>query len=165
MITPAWCQTMAAYNAELNRRTYAAADQLTEAQRREDRGAFFGSIQATLSHLVWADHVWMSRFADWAAPVGGIDGSRTLFPEWAAMQAARIAADARIAAWTETLDAAWLAGSHSWFSGALGREMTQPTWLLVTHMFNHQTHHRGQVHALLTGFGLKTEATDLPFVL
>ena len=48
-------------------------------------------------------------------------------------------------------------------SGATDRELTKPMALLVTHMFNHLTHHRGQVHALLIGFGMKLGVTDLPF--
>ena len=58
-------------------------------QRTEDRGAFFGSIQGTLSHLLWGDRTWMSRFAGWEAPPGGIRQSPTLFPDWAALKAAR----------------------------------------------------------------------------
>ena len=61
------------------------------------------------------------------------------------------------------LDPAWLEGDLTWFSGAAGREVTKPKWLLVTHMFNHQTHHRGQVHCMLTQCGVKPGATDLPF--
>jgi uncharacterized damage-inducible protein DinB len=72
MIAPAYVRTMAAYNAEMNRRTYAAADTLTEAQRQEDAGAFFKSLHGTLCHLLWADHGWMSRFAGWELPPVGI---------------------------------------------------------------------------------------------
>ncbi len=69
--------------------------------------------------------------------------------------------DDAIIAWSSTLPPEWLEGSTSWFSGALGREMTKPNWLLATHFFNHQTHHRGQVHAMLTGAGAKPDDTDL----
>ena len=65
MITPPYLRTMTAYNAEMNRRWYTAAETLTDAQRREDRGAFFGSLHATLSHLLCADTIGMSRFAGW----------------------------------------------------------------------------------------------------
>lgn len=165
MITPEWVRLMAAYNAEMNRRLYEAADRLTPAQQTEHRGAFFGSVQGTLSHLLWGDSTWMHRFDGWEKPPGGIKESPGLHPDWAALKVARGEADARIEAWAARVDAAWLGGSLSWFSGALGRDVTRPTWILVTHFFNHQTHHRGQVHALLTGFGEKTGDTDLPFVL
>jgi uncharacterized damage-inducible protein DinB len=165
MITTDWVRLMAAYNAEMNRRLHAAADRLTEAQRREDRGAFFGSVHGTLSHLLWADRMWLHRFDGWPAPEGGIKGSTTLFPEWDTLKAERPETDAAIEAWATRLDPAWLDGSLTWFSGATGREMTRPRWVVVTHLFNHQTHHRGQVHALLTSFGEKTGDTDLPFIL
>jgi uncharacterized damage-inducible protein DinB len=156
---------MAAYNAEMNRRLYAAADRLAPAQRMEDRGAFFGSVQGTLSHLLWGDGTWMHRFDGWEKPAGGIKESPGLHPDWGALKAARVAADARIEAWAARVEPAWLGGSLSWSSAALGRDVTRPTAVLVTHFFNHQTHHRGQVHALLTGLGGKTGDTDLPFVL
>ena len=165
MITPAYVQTMAAYNAEMNRRTYAAAGRLPEAARRAERGAFFGSIHATLSHLVWADRIWMSRFAGWPRPEGGIPGSTALFEDFAAMREARVALDADMEDWAEALDPAWLEGDLVWFSGASNAERRRPKWLLVTHMSNHQTHHRGQAHAMLTTAGEQTGDTDLPFVL
>jgi uncharacterized damage-inducible protein DinB len=165
MITPDWVRLMAAYNTEMNRRLYAAAGRLTPAQRIADRGAFFGSVQGTLSHLLWGDSTWMHRFDGWEKPAGGIRESPGLHADWEALKAARVAADARIEAWAARVEAAWLGGSLSWASAALGRDVTRPTAVLVTHFFNHQTHHRGQVHALLTGFGEKTGDTDLPFVL
>jgi uncharacterized damage-inducible protein DinB len=165
MITPGWVRLMAAYNTEMNRRVYAAADSLSAAQREEVRGAFFGSIHGTLNHLLWGDATWMHRFDDWAKPPGGIRDSVALFPDWDAMKAARADRDARIEAWAARVDPAWLERDLSWFSGALGRDVTRPVWILVTHFFNHQTHHRGQVHALLTGFGARTGDTDLPFIL
>ncbi len=165
MIDAAWVRLMAAYNAEMNRRLYAAADRLDEAARIAPRGAFFGSIHATLSHLVWGDRSWMARFAGWPKPEGGIADSVRLHPDWAGLKAARIEIDAGIVAWAASLDPDWLRGDLGWFSGALGRHVERPVWVLVTHMFNHQTHHRGQVHAMLTASGQATGDTDLPFVL
>ena len=165
MITPDWVRLMAAYNAEMNRRLYAAADRLTEAQRREDRGAFFGSVHGTLSHLLWGDRTWMHRFDGWEKPEGGIRTSPTLHAEWEALKALRIETDAAIEAWAARVQPDWLSGRIAWFSGALEREVARPTWILVTHFFNHQTHHRGQVHALLTALGERTGDTDLPFIL
>lgn len=165
MITPAWARLMAAYSTEMNLRVYAAASTLTDAQRQQDRGAFFGSIHGTLSHLMWGDATWMSRFAGWPAPACGIKDSPSLHPDWAAMHTARRDLDARIEAWAAALDPAWLEGRLGWFSGALGREVTRPRWVLLVHFCNHQTHHRGQVHALLTGLGVATGDTDLPFIL
>jgi uncharacterized damage-inducible protein DinB len=66
--------------------------------------------------------------------------------------------------WSEKLDPAWLQADLTWYSGAAGREISRPRWLLVTHFFNHQTHHRGQVHGMLTRLGAKPEATDLMLI-
>ena len=161
MITPAYAQLMAGYNAWQNRSLYAAAATLSDAALRQDRGAFFASILATLNHLVWADHIWMSRFDGWQKPAVGIKGSTTLFDDFAALRAERVATDARLVAWAAGLGQAWLDGELRWFSGAANRELVRPRALLVVHLFNHQTHHRGQVHAMLTAAGARPEDTDL----
>ncbi len=165
MITPAYVQTMAQYNAEMNRRCYDAASRLTDAQRREARGAFWGSIHGSLNHLLWADRMWMSRFAGWPKPDVTMKQSPTLIDAFEALAAARRDADAAISSWAATLDDAWLAGELVFFSGAAQKEMRRPRGILVTHLFNHQTHHRGQVHCLLSQFGEDTGDTDLPFIL
>jgi uncharacterized damage-inducible protein DinB len=156
---------MAAYNAELNRRLYASADRLDESARWQERGAFFGSIQGTLSHLLWGDCAWMSRFDGWERPECGIADSPRLHAVWERLKADREAADARIEDWAARVDPAWLAGEFTWVSSAARREFTRPAAVVVTHFFNHQTHHRGQVHAMLTAAGEATGATDLPFVI
>ena len=162
MITPEYCRTMARYGAWQNRSLYGAAEALTDAQRREDRGAFFRSVQGTLGHLLWADTIWMSRFNGGDRPTGGPADGETW--DWDALRAARSGADARIADWTAGLSDADLAGDLTWFSAIAKADMTRPKWIAVAHFFNHQTHHRGQVHALLTGFGLTTDITDLGFM-
>ncbi len=165
MITPDWVRMMAAYNAEMNHRLYAAASRLPPEERRRDRGAFWGSIEGTLSHLVWGDRTWMARFAGWPKPAQTMGESVALAADFAALHAARVETDAAIEAWAAALDAAWLAGELRWFSGAAQREVTAARSMLVTHMFNHQTHHRGQVHAMLTAAGERTGDTDLFLVL
>ncbi|HKM64727.1 MAG TPA: DinB family protein [Acidisphaera sp.] len=165
MITPEYVRVMAVYNAEMNRRVYAAAARLDDAARRADRGAFWHSIHGTLSHLVWGDRVWMSRFDGWTRPDQPIRQSDTLFDAFDAMHAARLDADSAISAWAARVDAAWLAEDLVWFSGATRREQRRPKALLVTHFFNHQTHHRGQAHAMITAAGEATGDTDLPFIL
>ena len=165
MITPAFVQTMAAYTAAMNRRFYAAAAALSDAERTADRGAFFGSLHGTLAHILWADHTWMSRFAGWDKPAVTLRQSPGLYPGFADLHAARIATDARLIAWAAGLTQDWLDRDLVWFSVALQREQRQSRALLVVHMFNHGTHHRGQAHALLTAMGQDTGDTDLPFVL
>jgi uncharacterized damage-inducible protein DinB len=165
MITPSYVRTMAHYNAEMNRRLYAAAAQLTDAQRKEDRGAFWQSLHGTLVHILWGDRQWMSRFADWAKPATPIKQSAGMIDDFATLSAERVKADAAIVAWAGTVEAPWLDQDLVWFSGALQKEVRAPRHLLVTHFFNHQTHHRGQAHALLTARGLDTGDTDLFAIL
>ena len=74
-------------------------------------------------------------------------------------------ADRRISDWAGRVEPEWLQGDLAWVSAVLGKEIRKPKALLVTHFFNHQTHHRGQVHAMLTAAGEKTGDTDLPFIL
>jgi uncharacterized damage-inducible protein DinB len=161
MITPAYARTMAAYNAEMNRRLYGAAAKLSDAERKAERGVFWKSIHGTLVHILWGDRQWMSRFSDWAKPVAPIKQSAGMIEDFATLQAERVKADADIIAWAGAIDDAWLDADLVWFSGALQKEMRAPRRLLVTHFFNHQTHHRGQAHALLTAQGLETGDTDL----
>ena len=165
MISKAYVQTMSRYNAWQNGAIYAGAGRVTDAQRRERRGAFFGSIHATLNHLLWADRMWLSRFGIIEPPdVRTLAGSVGLFEDWDGLQRERIATDEVIAAWARDLDEAWLGGDLVWLAASTGKEMTQPRALAVTHFFNHQTHHRGQVHCLLTGFGVDPGPTDLPYM-
>jgi uncharacterized damage-inducible protein DinB len=161
MIDVAYVQWMSRYNRWQNENLYGVADRLSDDERRQDRGAFFGSIHKTLSHLLWADRTWMSRFANWPRPDGGISGSVSLFPDWDSLKNERKDSDAELIAWADALAPEWIGGDITWFSGAINREVTKPRWELVTHLFNHQTHHRGQVHAMLTQAGGKPRDTDL----
>ena len=105
----------------------------------------------------------MSRFANTPKPKVGIPQSVGQFEDWDDLRRERRAFDSVIIDWAATLDPSWLEGDLTWYSGAAGREVTKPKWLLVTHLFNHQTHHRGQVHCMLTQCGVRPGVTDLPF--
>ena len=161
MVTPGYVRTMAAYNAEMNRRLYHAAARLTDEERRIPRGAFWGSIHGTLTHILWGDRQWMSRFDDWQKPATPINQSAQMIADFAELRDAREKADGDITLWAHKVDDAWLAGDMVWFSGAANREIRAPKGLLVSHFFNHQTHHRGQAHAMLTAAGEETGDTDL----
>jgi uncharacterized damage-inducible protein DinB len=161
MIDRAYVQRMARYNRWQNENLYGVADRLSDEERRRERSAFFGSIHKTLSHLLWADRVWMSRFADWPKLTVGIPGSVSLFPGWENLKAERRESDTKLIDWADTLEPDWIKGDLTWFSGAIKREVSKPRWQLVTHLFNHQTHHRGQVHAMLTQAGGRPHDTDM----
>ena len=164
MIDAAYVQRMARYNRWQNENLYGAANALSDAERQRARGAFFGSIHATLNHLLWGDRIWMSRLAGTPRPQGGIPQSVSLYADWNDLKRERAAFDTVIVDWADQLEDASLAGELTWFSGAIKAEVRKPKWLLVTHMFNHQTHHRGQVHCMLTQAGSKPGDTDLPLM-
>jgi uncharacterized damage-inducible protein DinB len=164
MIDRAYVQRMARYNRWQNENLYGVADRLSAEERCRARGAFFGSIEKTLNHLLWGDQIWMSRFAGTPKPPGGIAESVSLYGDWETLKSARADFDRTIVDWADTVQPEWLAGDMTYFSGAMGREVTAPRWVLVTHLFNHQTHHRGQVHCMLTQAGGKPSDTDLPFL-
>jgi len=156
---------MANYNAWQNKSIYGAASKLDEEARRRDRGAFYGSIHETLSHLLWGDQIWMARFAGTSEPItSSIAESRNMVENWRDLHLQRTAFDKIILDWSQTVTSEFLGGKTSWYSGALQKEVSRPTGMLVTHMFNHQTHHRGQVNVMLTQDGAKLDDTDL-FIL
>ncbi len=161
MITPEYVQMMARYNQWQNRSLYGAADTLDDAARRMDRGAFFGSIHDTLAHILWGDTLWMSRFDGWEPPT---DKAGMVIADWEGLKQARKAADARFIDWGARVTQADFEGDFSWHSAALQRDFTKPKSVCVMQVFNHQTHHRGQVHAMLTAAGATPDDTDLPFI-
>ena len=165
MIDGAYVARMARYNRWQNENLYGVADALSDDERRRERGAFFGSIHKTFSHLLWADTIQMSRFtSDVPKPAVGIPESVSLYPDWGALKDERARFDRRIVDWADKIDQAWLTGDVTYVSRATGRELTRPRWVMVTHLFNHATHHRGQVHCMLTQAGGRPSATDLPFM-
>lgn len=164
MITPAYLQRMARYNRWQNENLYGAAHTLGDAARRQERGSFFGSIHATLSHILWADQVWMSRLSDWQKPDVGISSSTGLYDDWNALQTARAAADQKFITWADASRQADIDGDLHWYSGAMGQDMVRAKAICIMQVFNHQTHHRGQVHAMLTAAGAKPDDTDIPFM-
>ena len=165
MITPQFLQMMAQYNQWQNQSILAAADTLSEVELHQDRGAFFRSIFGTLNHILWADKLWLNRFSGSPKPSAeSIPDSVNEMTSWAVYKQERKAFDALMRAWADGLQRADLIGDLSWYSGAMGKDITKPRHVLMVHMFNHGTHHRGQVHGMLTSAGAKPDDTDLPFM-
>lgn len=165
MISTDYVRLMAAYTGWQNRSIYEAADVLSDEARREDRGSFFRSIHATLNHLLWGDRLWLHRLCGTPAPnQHDIPGSVNLVPDWSALLDARKETDRAILDWARVVTEGDLEGELSWFSGAIQAEVRRPLWTLVIQLFNHGTHHRGQVHAMLTAAGAKPDDTDVPFM-
>lgn len=149
----------AGYNAWANRRLYEAAAGLSDTQYREDRGAFFKSVHGTLNHLLVGDRVWMHRFTSEGTPPARLD--QILFEDFAGLRATREAEDRRIVDYAKGLDEAVLAGMIRYRRVTSPETVEQPLALALAHFFNHQTHHRGQAHALLTQLAGRAPELDL----
>ncbi|RED14299.1 hypothetical protein POI8812_02712 [Pontivivens insulae] len=165
MITAEYARQMTRYTRWQNTSLLTAADGLTDQARRQDRGAFFGSIAATLNHLLWGDRLWLCRLTGADMPnVGSLTASATEILEWDSYKSARATCDADLTTWAEALTDEDTSGDVHWHSFAMNRAFVTPRDIAIIHLFNHGTHHRGQVHAMLTAAGAKPDDTDLPFM-
>ena len=152
---------LAGYNAWANRRLYDAAAGLSDAQRRSDEGAFFGSLHRTLNHLLVTDVIWMARLRGIQGPPWELD--HIAHDDFDDLRAAREAQDADILAHVVELDEAELFGTIAYRRVSTPEPITQPRLEAMAHIFNHQTHHRGQCHMILTRLTGEAPALDLLF--
>ena len=147
------------YNAWANRRLYDAAATLSDDEYRADKGAFFKSMHGTLNHLLATDRIWMQRFTGEGDAPQRLDA--ILHDRFDALRQARESEDRRIVAYIESLDEARLAGVIRYRRVSTPDEFVQPLMPALDHWFNHQTHHRGQAHAILTALGRHAPELDL----
>ena len=155
-------QMLGRYNRLANERLYAACAELDDAARRKDRGAFFRSIHGTLNHNMVGDRIWMARFEGGTVSSAGLDA--ILHDEFDELRAARVVEDSRIEVFTAELDDARLAGTLAYVSHE-GHAFEDPMAVLLPHFFNHQTHHRGQITAMLRKTGCPYPVLDMHRVL
>ena len=149
----------AAYNAWANRTLYEAVGKLDDAAYRKNLGAFFGSLHGTLNHLLAADRIWLKRFTGTGEAPTSLDA--ILHEDFAGLSAARVAEDARLAAFIDTLTEDQIAGDFTYTPVTNPNPVSHPLGPALTHVFNHQTHHRGQCHAMLTMVGGPSLSLDL----
>ena len=138
----------AGYNVWCNERLYAAAATVPDADYRADRGAFFKSLHGTLNHLLVGDRVWMRRFTGVGQKPPSLDA--ILYDDFATLREARRKEDTLISRYVERLSEADLNGTLRYTTVVRPQTLEQPLMLALDHFFNHQTHHRGQAHALLS---------------
>ena len=156
---------MSAYTVWQNHSIYNAADTLTDEERQCDRGAFFGSIHATLNHLLWADQRWLHRLSGTPNPAQpDVPNSVREHETWEALKTARVFTDKAFIDWSMAVTEEELAGDLSWYSANDQTQLVRPKWTVVCHVYNHGTHHRGQVHAMLTAAGAKPDDTDVLYL-
>ena len=150
---------LAAYNRWANRRMYADAASLPDAVRKQPAGLFFGSVHGTLNHLLVADCIWMRRFTGDGPQPQRLN--QILHEDFAELRAARVQEDERICGFVTGLDAY---DRVIEYQNSSGRTFRQTLGAALAHFFNHQTHHRGQVHAGLTIAGIR-EPTPLDLLV
>ena len=153
---------LARYNRLANERLYASCAELDDAARRQDRGAFFRSIHGTLNHIMVGDRIWMARFEGGTVASAGLDA--ILHDDFDELRAARAVEDARIEAFMDELDDALLTGTLAYISHE-GYAFEDPMAVLLPHFFNHQTHHRGQITAMLRQTGCPYPELDMHRVM
>ncbi|WP_027229785.1 DinB family protein [Phyllobacterium sp. UNC302MFCol5.2] len=149
----------AAYNRWANERLYAVAAELGDEEYCRDMRAFFSSMHGTLNHLLVTDRIWLFRFTGEGEAPKALDA--ILFDTFEDLRIARVKEDARIIDWVSSLDAAAIGGRFTYTTVSDMRTISQRLAPALAHLFNHQTHHRGQAHAILTALGKTAPSFDL----
>jgi uncharacterized damage-inducible protein DinB len=157
-MTKAHFDMMAAYNRWANLRLYEAVAGLSDADYFRDRRGFFKSIHGTLNHLLVGDRIWLRRFTGEGDAPTALDA--ILFDTFAPLRTAREAEDLRIVETFGKYEEDALAGTLSYRNTA-GEPYEQPLATVLAHFFNHQTHHRGQAHDMVSQTGRKPPPLDL----
>jgi uncharacterized damage-inducible protein DinB len=155
-------QTFAAYNRWANRRLYDACAELSDVDYQKNKGAFFGSIHGTLNHILVGDRVWLGRIDDVDPGMKALD--EILFEDLAELRTAREIEDERIIGLVDSLDRdGLLTDLH--YTTTSGEPQVTPLRRVLTHVFNHQTHHRGQAHDMLCQAAGDAPPLDLIYFL
>lgn len=157
-----YSQLMAQYNRWMNQKLYAVCAEIPDAERKRDLGAFFNSIHGTLNHLLYGDKALMGRFV--GEPFNITVIGQELYANFEELRKARDKTDREILEWSRHLDPDWLKQPFQYTSNVDDKTRVLPTWVLVTHMFNHQTHHRGQVTTLIKQLGYEPGIIDIPWL-
>lgn len=152
-------EMMASYNAWANVRVYDAVAELQDEDYRRDMGTFFGSLHATLNHIFVADIIWMSRFRGLSNPPWTLDHIAHNF--LSELRARRVSLDRDILGFVFCRDTEELTGEFTYRPVTSPEPVTQTLSSALAHFFNHQTHHRGQCHAMLTRLGVDAPELDL----
>lgn len=151
-------QTLARYNRIANERICARCSELTDEEYRKQRQGSFGSIHALLNHMLLGDRIWMARFEGSGHTTPPLN--TVLFEDFAALRSAREEQDARIEAYFGSLTAAALNSSFPYVNNQ-GKDYIEAAPVAFSHFFNHQTHHRGQIHVMLSQTQVKPPSLDL----
>ena len=156
---PEQARLMSSYNRWMNERLYEICATMTDQERKLNRGAFFSSIHGTLNHLLLGDKVWLGRFQNEPFAVQGLD--QELYGDFTTLRKEREKTDRHIEKWAAGLTDQVLTRKLRYTSIVNPSPRTCDMWIAVTHFFNHQTHHRGQLTTPLSQCGRPYGVTDL----
>ncbi|WP_375507348.1 DinB family protein [uncultured Nostoc sp.] len=155
-------QMLSRYNSLANRRLYDVCSLLSDVELKQTRPAFFKSIYGTLNHIMIGDRIWMGRFTGKEMSSQGLDA--ILHDQFEELRAARVLEDERITTFIDDLDDDFLKGIIT-YTNNQGKIYSDPINLLLAHFFNHQTHHRGQIHDMLTQTKIAPPSLDMQRVI
>lgn len=155
-------QMLARYNTLANRKLYHSCSQLSRSELHRFRPAFFGSIYATLNHILIGDRIWLARFAGQIVPSNNLD--EILYENFSELQLARTIEDGRIEQFSLHLTQEFLS-EQIVYTNNEGKLHRDPVDLLLAHFFNRQTHHRGQIHDMISQTEISPPVLDLHRVL
>lgn len=142
--------SLARYHAWATHKLLADLAVLSDDEWHRDTRLFFGSVHRTVNHLLVADTIWHARFAENRSPRLALDAE--LYTDRAAVGAALAGAVQRWAPWADAMDAARLDEALAYIRTD-GQAARIPFAQALGHVFNHATHHRGQITAAVTALG------------
>jgi uncharacterized damage-inducible protein DinB len=153
---------LANYNRIANERLYEACAQLDPVEYRLERKGSFASIHKLLNHVLLGDRIWMSRFTGGGKTTPPLNS--ILFDSFAELQSARAAQDEEIVAFFAGVGTDFLQKQLR-YTNSQGKDCVDTVPASVLHFFNHQTHHRGQVHVMLSQTDIKPPSLDMHRIL
>ncbi|TGK08599.1 damage-inducible protein DinB [Leptospira fletcheri] len=170
--------TLAEYNLWMNESLYTAAEKLSDEIRKKDKGAFFSSIHGTFNHILWADKAWLARFEKngfgseiLAQSVRFLSTSDVAdyrfesYESFSDLKKERSELDHTIIRWIKDGLSEEKIMQNLQYKNTKGIPCVTPAYEVLTHFFNHQTHHRGQITTLLFQEGVDPGITDLIYFL
>ena len=151
-------QMLARYNRLANERLFTKCAQLDDAEYRKERTGSFGSIHGLVNHILLGDRRWMGLFENGERATPRLN--QILYDDFYALRSARVREDARIEAFFAECDAGFWSRSFA-YTNNQGKDYVETAHVACSHLFNHQTHHRGQVHVMLSQAQVAPPALDL----
>ena len=161
-MTTEYFTLMSRYNRWMNQELLAVCSEMPDEMRRADRGAFFKSVHGTFNHILLCDRLWLGRFMQKPYAARSLD--EEVCADWHELKIERIKTDDALDIWLSTLSDHDLQSPLTFTSISQPTQRTETLWILLAHLFNHQTHHRGQVTTLMNQLGYDSGVTDLPMM-